>query len=273
FIPLVPLASQGLRGVLIPMHTRNEYENEILKARKAAEAASTAKDTFISFVSHELRSPLSAIMGWANILSRENVDATHLKRGVEAIERNAKLQLKLVDDMLDHARLASGKLRIDLARIDVRPILDDVLDGIAPTAQARSVSIVREMEPGPMEVRADAERLQQVFWNLLSNAVKFTPAEGLVTVALRRRDNWVEVVIADTGKGITADFLPFVFDRFRQEEGRVIHSEGGLGLGMAITRYLVELHGGTVAAASAGPGQGATFTLRLPVLVTATAPL
>ncbi|HXF79961.1 MAG TPA: HAMP domain-containing sensor histidine kinase, partial [Usitatibacter sp.] len=258
---------------VVPIHTRNEYENEILKARKAAEAASVAKDTFISFVSHELRSPLSAIMGWANILSRENADPAQFKRGIEAIERNAKLQLKLVDDMLDHARLASGKLSIDLAPRDVRPILEGVLDGITPTARARGVLVVREIEPGPMEVKADAERLQQVFWNLLSNAVKFTPAGGRVTARMGRSEGWVEVVIADTGKGIAADFLPHVFERFRQEEGRVVRSEGGLGLGMSITRYLVELHGGKITAASAGPDQGATFTLCLPAIVSVSAPL
>jgi signal transduction histidine kinase len=258
---------------VVPIHTRNEYENEILKARKAAEAASIAKDTFISFVSHELRSPLSAIMGWANILAREDVDPAKLKRGIEAIERNAKLQLKLVDDMLDHARLASGKLRIELAHRDMRPILEGVLEGIAPTARARGVAIVREIDPGPMDVRADAERLQQIFWNLLSNAVKFTPAEGRVTVSMRRSDTWVEVAVSDTGKGIAADFLPYVFDSFRQEEGRVVRSEGGLGLGMSITRYLAELHGGKISVASDGPGQGATFTLCLPAMAVSTSPL
>jgi signal transduction histidine kinase len=258
---------------VVPIHTRNEYENEILKARKAAETASVAKDTFISFVSHELRSPLSAIMGWAHILSRDGADPAQFKRGIEAIERNAKLQLKLVDDMLDHARLASGKLRIELNRMDVRPILEGVLDGIAPTARARGVLIVRDIEPGAMEVKADAERLQQVFWNLLSNAVKFTPAEGSVTVTLRSSESWVEVVVTDTGKGIAADFLPYVFDSFRQEEGRVVQSEGGLGLGMSITRYIAELHGGKISAASPGPGLGATFTLCLPAMATSTSPL
>jgi signal transduction histidine kinase len=212
-------------------------------------------------------------MGWANILGRGDAGPAQLKRGIEAIERNAKLQLKLVDDMLDHARLASGKLSIDLSPRDVRPILEGVLEGIAPTAHARDVSIVREVEPGPMEAKADAERLQQVFWNLLSNAVKFTPAGGRVSAALRRSDSWIEVVVADTGKGIAKDFLPYVFDSFRQEEGRVVRSEGGLGLGMSITRHLVELHGGKITAASDGPGMGATFTLCLPAIVSVPAPL
>jgi signal transduction histidine kinase len=249
---------------VVPIHTRNEYENEILKARKLSEAASRAKDEFLSFVSHELRSPLSAIMGWASILTREQADAAALKRGIEVIERNAKLQLKLVDDMLDHARLASGKVRIDLVPIDARPVLETVLSGLEPTAQAKGVSIDREFLPGSTHITGDGERLQQVFWNLLNNAVKFTPLGGRVSVTMGCTDGWLEVVVADTGKGIAPDFLPYVFESFRQEEGRVIRAEGGLGLGMSITRQLVELHGGSVSAESAGEGRGATFRVRLP---------
>jgi signal transduction histidine kinase len=258
---------------VVPMSTRNEYENEILKARKAAESASASKDAFISFVSHELRSPLSAVMGWTALLTQGPVDPVKLKRGMESIERNAKLQLKLVDDMLDHARLASGKVRMEVARVDARTILETVLDGVDMTAKTRGVTVVRDIEPGALDVNGDAERLQQAFWNVLSNAVKFTSAGGRVSVSMHRRQGWIEIVVIDTGKGIVPEFLPYVFESFRQEEGRAVRTEGGLGLGMAITRRLVELHGGTIAAESAGPDLGSTFTLRLPALAVATAPL
>jgi signal transduction histidine kinase len=254
------------------MRQRNEYENEILKARRQSDEAARAKDQFLSFVSHELRSPLSAILGWAAILARADVDAAKMRRGIEAIERNARLQVKLVDDILDHARLATGKVRVELAPTDARLIMDSVLEGIYPAAQAKGVTIDRDASPGPMPVNADAERLQQVFWNMASNAVKFTPAGGRVHAAMRRANGWVEVEVSDTGKGIAADFLPYVFESFRQEEGRVARAEGGLGLGMSITRQLVELHGGSISAQSAGPSKGSTFTVRLPALETAGLP-
>ena len=253
---------------VVPIKTRNEYENEILKARRLAEEASRVKDAFLSFVSHELRSPLSAIMGWSMILGRGSLDPEKLKHGLQVIERNVKLQAKLVDDIMDHARLASGKLRIEMTPLDARSVLEMVLLGVEPTAAAKGVTIHRELGTLSSRVAADSERLQQVFWNLLNNAVKFTPPGGRVTVSLRRSNGWLEVVVVDTGKGIAPDFLPYVFESFRQEEGRVVRAEGGLGLGMSITRQLVELHGGSVSAASPGPGQGATFVVRLPALAT-----
>ena len=252
---------------VVPMHTRNEYENEILKARRAAEESSRAKDHFISFLSHELRSPLSAIVGWTAILARGEPDAARLKKGIEAIERNARLQVKLVDDLLDHARLSTGKLRVELSPTDLLTLLESVLDSLEPTANAKHVTLVRELAAAATHVSGDAERLQQVFWNVLNNAVKFTPPEGLITVKMHCADGWAEIRVSDTGKGIAPDFLPHVFESFRQEEGRVVRAEGGLGLGMSITRQLVELHAGTIAAASEGPNQGSTFTIRLPVLV------
>jgi signal transduction histidine kinase len=251
---------------VIPMRQRNEYENEILKARQLAEEAARAKDQFLSFVSHELRSPLSAILGWATILARGDTDAEKARRGLEAIERNARLQAKLVDDILDHARLATGKVSVELAPIDARAIMDAVLEGIYPTAQVRGVTIDSDVGTGSMRLSGDAERLQQILWNIVSNAVKFTPAQGRVHAVMRRSNGWIEIEVSDTGKGIAADFLPYVFESFRQEEGRVSRVEGGLGLGMSITRQLVELHGGSVSAASPGPGQGSTFTVRLPAL-------
>jgi PAS domain S-box-containing protein len=251
---------------VVVIRTRNEYENEILKARKAAEEAARVKDAFLSFVSHELRSPLSAIMGWSMILGRGSQDPEKLKRGLEVIERNVKLQAKLVDDILDHARLASGKLRIEMTQLDVRAILESVLSGLEPTAAAKGVSIHRDLGTLSARVAADSERLQQVFWNILNNAVKFTGHGGRVNVAMRRSNGWLEVVVTDTGKGIAADFLPYVFESFRQEEGRAVRTEGGLGLGMSITRQLVELHGGSISASSPGPNQGATFLVRLPAV-------
>ena len=249
---------------VVAMRTRNEYENEILKARKLAEAASAAKDAFLSFVSHELRSPLSAILNWANLLAREDPDKVKLKRGLDAIDRNARLQLKLVDDMLDHARMAAGKLKVELVPIDARPILESVMESLQPTAAAKGVTLHSLIDSSSTRLAGDAERLQQVFWNVLNNAVKFTPRDGRVSVVMRRLDGWHEVEVTDTGKGIAPEFLPHVFDSFRQEEGRVVRGEGGLGLGMSITRQLVELHGGSISAASAGPGCGSTFRIRLP---------
>ena len=263
-------AASGPRNywAVVAMHTRNQYENEILKARKLAEEAAIAKDSFLSFVSHELRSPLSAITGWAAILTSDApVDPTKLKRGMEAITRNAKLQVKLVDDLLDHARLAAGKVKVELSHLDAGRILESVLESVEPTANAKQVAIEREIASGVHRVAADAERLQQIYWNLINNAIKFTPPGGLVTVTLRRLNGFVELRVTDTGKGIAPDFLPYVFEAFRQEEGRVVRAEGGLGLGMAITRKLVELHGGNISAASPGIGEGATFTVRLPALV------
>jgi signal transduction histidine kinase len=263
-------ADGGARSdwAVVPMRTRNEYENEILKARKAAEEASSVKDVLLSFVSHELRSPLSVIMGWATVLARADLDPVKKKHGLEAIERNAKLQLKLVDDLIDHARLASGKVKVELAPVYVHAVLGRVLEDLGPTARAKGVAIDGELGHGTVRIAADVERLQQVFWNILGNAVKFTPASGTVVVRLVDEGGWAEVSVTDSGKGITAEFLPYVFESFRQEESRAMRAEGGLGLGMAVTRQLVELHGGSVSAASPGPGQGATFTVRLPALLT-----
>lgn len=257
---------------VVPIRTRNQYENEILRARKVAEEASRAKDVFLSFVSHELRSPLSVIMGWTSMLARPDFDRAKLPQAVDALERNARLQLKLVDDLIDHARLAAGKVKMELVAVDLLPILERVLDDIAPTARTKGIAIGRDFGAGATRIAADPERLQQVFWNLLTNAVKFTPAEGRIEARVQRAGSSVVIAFADTGKGIAPDFLPYVFESFRQEEGRSERAEGGLGLGMSITRQLVELHGGTIAVASAGPEKGSTFTVRLPALEGADGP-
>jgi signal transduction histidine kinase len=253
---------------VVPMRTRNDYENEILLARKVAESASRAKDDFIAFVSHELRSPLSAIVNWASLLKREQVDPTRLKRGLDGIERNAKLQLKLVDDMLEHSRLAAGKVRMDPVQLEARQVLETVLDGVEPSARTKGVEVTRHIDSATTCVKADGERLQQIFWNVLNNAVKFTPKGGHVRVCLQKVDGWVELKVADNGKGIAPEFLPFVFESYRQEDRRLVPAEAGLGLGMAITRQLVELHGGNISVASEGPERGATFTVRIPSVAT-----
>ena len=251
--------------VVVPMRQRNELENEILKARKVAEEAARAKDEFLAVVSHELRSPLSAITGWAHLLLEGRLDAATRTRALQAIQQNALLQVKLVDDLLDFGRITTGKLRLEMAPMRLDGVLSAAVDGVLPSMEAKSIAV--ELDKGPAEclVLADANRLRQVFWNILTNAMKFTPPGGRVWVRSLERDAVAEVRISDNGKGIAPEFLPFLFERFRQEDaaGR---RESGLGLGMAITRHLVELHGGTISAASDGLGKGATFVIRLPLL-------
>jgi PAS domain S-box-containing protein len=249
---------------VVPMRQRNEYENEILRARKAAEEASRAKDEFLALVSHELRSPLSAISGWAHILAQGGTDEAIRRRGVEAIQHNTRAQVKLVDDLLDFGRISSGKLQVELAPVRLDALVASVVEGISPAAAAKGVVLDGFLE-GEVVVSADADRLRQVVWNVLTNAVKFTPRGGQVTVRVRRSDSRVELEVTDTGRGIAPEFLPVLFDRFRQENGSV-RREGGLGLGMSIARHLVEMHGGTIAAESAGRDMGSTFRIRLPQL-------
>ena len=249
--------------VVVPMRQRNEYENEILKARRAAEEAGRAKDEFLSVVSHELRSPLSAITGWAHLLGSGKLDAATQQRALRAIQDNAAMQVKLVDDLLDFGRIATGKLQLELAPLALEPLVASAAEGIMPTAQVKGLTVDVHLDGADGVVAGDPDRLRQVLWNLLANAVKFTPRGGRITVRVRPDDTMLEVSVTDTGRGISPEFLPHIFDRFRQE-GAATRRESGLGLGMAITRQLVELHGGTIAAASDGVGRGATFTLRLP---------
>jgi signal transduction histidine kinase len=252
--------------IVVPMRQRNELESEIIKARDAAEASSRSKDQFLALVSHELRSPLTAILNWSALLARGDADAAKLRRGLEAIDRNARVQARLVDDILDEVRTHTGQLRLELADIDPRPVLATVLEGVSPAARAKSIELRDDLPGGTLVVRADPSRLHQVFWNIVQNAVKFTPSGGRVSATMRPGDGWVEAAITDTGLGIAPEFLPHVFARFRQEEPAAPREDAGLGLGMAISRTLVELHGGTIAARSAGLGRGSTFTVRLPTL-------
>ena len=251
--------------IVVPMRRRNQYETEILAARKAAEDATRAKDDFLAVVSHELRTPLNSISGWAHMLTTGTLDDPTRERAIQAIVRNARLQTKLIDDILDFARITSGKLRLDVAPVDLLRVVENAIEGVAPAAAAKSIQLERVIEPGVGVVSGDADRLQQVLWNLLTNAVKFTPEGGRVEVRLAHSRTAAEITVTDTGRGIPPSFLPYVFDRFRQADDQGVRKEGGLGLGMSITRHLVELHGGSVGAASPGEGKGSTFTVRLPL--------
>jgi PAS domain S-box-containing protein len=234
-------------------------------AREEAEAANRLKDEFLAVVSHELRTPLNAINGWVFMLLHRTLDDSAQLRALQSIQRQVRSQCQLIDDLLDVARIVSGKLRLELCEVDPSKAIAAALDVVRPAAEAKQINLVAELDPDVSVVWADPERLQQVVWNLLSNAVKFTPKGGRVVIQSRRTDFGIEIVVADTGQGISEDFLPYVFERFRQADVSSTRTHGGLGLGLAIVRHLIELHGGTVSAASPGKGNGATFTVRLPV--------
>ncbi|HEY0426763.1 MAG TPA: ATP-binding protein [Pyrinomonadaceae bacterium] len=252
--------------VFMPMRQRNQYEDEILKAKREAEEAMRAKDEFLSVVSHELRTPLNGILGWAQILQTRQLDSETIKRAIDAIVRGAKSQSKLIEDILDFTRIISGKLRLDVRQVDLIMIIESAIDIIAPAASAKDIRLQKILDSNSY-VSGDAERLQQILWNLLSNAVKFTPKGGRVQIRVQRVNSSVEIIISDTGRGISAEFLPYVFERFKQSDNSTTRRHGGLGLGMAITRHMVELHGGTIRAESAGEDLGATFTVSLPVSI------
>jgi signal transduction histidine kinase len=233
-------------------------------ARAQAESVNRLKDEFLATLSHELRTPLNAILGWSHLLISGKTDHSMIERAIGVIRNNAMAQSQLVEDILDVSRIIGGKLRLKTGPVPLREVIEAAMDSISPAAQAKAITITQQLdEIDP--IAGDSDRLQQVVWNLLSNAVKFTPREGRVTIRLVRRDNDAVLSVTDTGIGIAADFLPHVFDRFSQADGSATRRHGGLGLGMAIVRHLVELHGGTVHAASGGENQGATFTLTLPI--------
>jgi len=237
-----------------------------------ADAANRAKDEFLATVSHELRTPLHAILGWARLLRTGALNDEASAKAVETIERNAQAQAHLVADILDVSRIVAGKLRVELRPVAVGPVVEAALDSVRPSAHAKGVELGTQVETPDLYVSGDAGRLQQIVWNLLSNAVKFTPASGRVDLDLRERQGAVELRVADTGIGIDRAFLPHVFERFRQADGSITRVHGGLGLGLAIVRHLVELLGGSVVAESDGPDRGAAFTVRLPAVAAACAP-
>ena len=243
-----------LRDVLVALHA----------ARTQAEEANRLKDEFLATVSHELRTPLNAIMGWVSLLRQACFDKARVASILEIIERNAKSQAQIIADVLDISRMITGRMKLNRTPVSLARVVLDALDTIRPGADAKGVVIHTEIDEGPV-VYGDAERLQQVFWNVLSNACKFTPAGGRIDVVLRTEASWSTVRISDSGAGISPEFLPFVFDRFRQADQSFTRAHGGLGLGLAIVKHLVEVHGGDVRAESDGVGTGATFIIRLPM--------
>jgi signal transduction histidine kinase/CheY-like chemotaxis protein len=233
---------------------------------RTAQVANRTKDEFLATLSHELRTPLNAVLGWSHMLSTGTLPSDLQRRAFEAIERNARAQAQLVDDLLDVSRIVSGRLSLTMSDVDLTAVVHSAIDTVRPAAAAKGVELeIADQPPGRPIVAGDADRLRQVYWNLLSNAVKFTPRGGRIRVKVCVRDQAVEVIVADTGQGIPPEFLGHVFERFRQADSTASRRHGGLGLGLAIVRHLTEAHGGTVQAASPGDGRGATFTVRLPL--------
>jgi signal transduction histidine kinase len=256
---------------------RAEAEREALLAREQvlraeAEELSRLKDEFLATMSHELRTPLNAIFGWITLLRTRRLDETTQERALETIERNARAQKRLIEDLLDVSRIVTGKVALELVTVDPRRVVEAALETMHPAAQTKGLKIIPLLDVGAGTVRGDFARLQQVVCNLLSNAIKFTDSGGQIEVCLARRNGEVEISVTDSGQGIKAEFLPLVFDRFRQEDGSISRRHGGLGLGLAIVRHLVELHAGSVEAQSAGEGKGAKFVVRLPLRETALLP-
>jgi signal transduction histidine kinase/ActR/RegA family two-component response regulator len=239
------------------------------EARLQAERSNRAKDEFLAVVSHELRTPLNAVLGWARLLSdgktRDSLTQDATRRGLETIERNALAQAQLIEDLLDVSRITMGKLRLEVAPLSLVAIIGAAIESVRPAAAAKELTLDRLLDPRAGPMVGDASRLQQLVWNLLSNAIKFTPRGGQLSIVLRRLDAYVELSVIDTGQGISADFLPRVFERFEQQDASSTRAHGGLGLGLAICRHIVELHGGTIRVQSAGQTKGATFVVELPV--------
>ncbi len=272
--------SGGMRAAFILDLTerkRDERERARLLASEQAacadaESANQSKDEFLATLSHELRTPLNAILGWAQLLRMGGLDTEEIDRALETIERNAKVQAQLVEDLLDLSRIISGKLRLELRPIELPPVIEAALDSVRPAAEAKGIRVVPVLDAHASPVLGDADRLQQVAWNLLSNAIKFTPPAGRVELYLQRSGDHAEISVVDTGQGIGPEFLPYVFERLRQADGSSTRRHGGLGLGLSIVRHLVEAHGGWVRAQSRGVGKGATFTVSLPLATRIIAP-
>jgi PAS domain S-box-containing protein len=261
----------GYIGSVIDITERKrvEEEREALLARESlarqeAEEANRLKDEFLATVSHELRTPLSAMLGWVQLLRTRRLLPDKQAQALETIERNARIQTQLIEDLLDVSRILAGKLRLEVEPVDLGQVVEQALETVRPAVEAKSIRLQPTIGSGG-RVMGDATRLQQVVWNLLSNAVKFTPRGGRVQVLVTRKDSAVEVTVSDTGQGISPDFLPYVFERFRQAEGGTTRKQAGLGLGLSIVKHVVEMHGGTVSVFSEGEGKGATFVVRLPL--------
>lgn len=264
------LVSQGIALSLQRQQAEAERVQllaEAQAARATAEMANRAKDEFIATVSHELRTPLNAILGWARLLETGDLSKSEIAEAAGVIERNVRAQSQLIEDLLDVSRIVSGKLRLDLRTIDLPEVVRAAVQIIEPTAAAKSIKLECLLDPKAGPISGDSERLQQIVWNLVSNAVKFTPKSGKVQIGLKRANSHVELTVSDNGMGIPADFLPHIFERFTQAQTSSNRSHTGLGLGLGITRHLIELHGGAIYAFSDGPGTGATFSVHLPILI------
>ncbi len=278
--PLVTAGSRSLGLIYVSDKDRGDFTDEdeailtqlaqmasiaIENALYAEERESNRlKDEFLATLSHELRTPLNAILGWTQMLRTAPASEADVQHGLEVVERNVRAQSRLIEDLLDVSRITSGKLRLNVRPMDITPVIEGALESAKPAAEAKRITLESDVPENPGGITGDPDRLQQVVWNLLSNAIKFTPAGGTVRVDVSRPPGRVVIRVSDTGKGINPSFLPYVFDRFRQADSSTTRSHGGLGLGLSIVRHLVELHGGSVSADSAGEGRGSTFTVDLP---------
>jgi PAS domain S-box-containing protein len=265
------LRTQGVqtpivRGMAHDITERRQALKREKEARLEAETANRLKSEFLSTLSHELRTPLTAIIGWTNLLTNGDLEPEQRPKALETIARNARFQAQLIDDLLEVSRIITGKLRLEFNRCELRPVIESVVESLRPTAEAKAVRLELLLEPDVAPIYGDVDRLRQVIWNLLSNAVKFTPRNGSVQVKLERTESHVVIAVTDSGEGIKPDFLPHVFERFSQADGSSTRAHGGLGLGLAIVRHLVELHGGEVRAESPGEGLGSTFVVTLPLM-------
>ncbi len=270
-------ANEALQEEMVRREGAQREAEELLRraqqARAEAEAANRTKDEFLATVSHELRTPLNAMLGWVHLLQTGQLDAATRSHGLDVLARNTRTQARLIDDLLDVSRISAGKLGIEPRPIEPGPVVEAALEVARPAAQGKGITLDVRLDPAAGPISGDAVRLQQVVWNLLSNAVKFTPRGGRIEVRLERAGSFAELIVRDDGQGISPDFLPHVFERFRQADSSSTRAHGGLGLGLAIVRHLVELHGGEVLAHSDGPGRGATFRVCLPLLPEGRRPL
>ena len=257
--------SRANRELSIEVAERRRIEEERAHLLQREQQANRLKDEFLATVSHELRTPLNAILGWSRVLRTASLNEALQARALESIERNALAQARLIEDILEVSRIVTGKLRLKVNTLDLGQVVNAALDVVRPAAEAKQIRLERDLTAGAWYGAGDFDRLQQVVWNLLSNAVKFTPRQGTVRISLTREEGWDRIVVADTGKGIDPKFLPHVFAPFRQADASTTRDQGGLGLGLAIARQLVELHGGSVRAESEGEGRGSRFTVMLPV--------
>jgi signal transduction histidine kinase len=257
-----------MRDITARKNTEKELAQLLVRERAAradAEKANRLKDEFLATLSHELRTPLNAVIGWARILKSGRVDQESSVHAIEVIERNAWAQKQIIEDILDVSRVITGKLQLHFGPVDLVSVVNAALDAVRPGLEAKGIRIETEFQPGLKIIAGDADRLQQVVWNLLSNASKFTPPGGVVGVRVTLDNLYTTIVVSDTGPGIAPEFLPHVFERFRQADGSTTRTHGGLGLGLAIVRHLVELHGGLIGAENVTAGTGAIFTIRIPL--------